>query len=390
MNKQLTSILLISGTCIGAGMIALPISLAKIGIIPSIILMFLIWLYSYYTSLVFVELNLNSENKNLHLELLCKKYSGKYAQIIGNISVKLLSYSLISAYIYGGSSILQNLLNLNVNTVYIQTILTLITIFIIQMNRNLVSKTNGYLFIGFLIFIIFLIFLLFFKVNYNNIPWNNKIDFNNISNSIVILFTSFGYQICSNALMKYCDNDIKIIKNALFYGSIIPLILYICWTFVILSVIYNNDINFYNLIINENVNVGNLIDKLSNIISLNNLNFIVWIISILAIFTSLIGVSLSLKESYNNIFKEKNIKNYDLLSTLITILPSYIITVLIPNAFMKVLGYAGIMSIIMAILLPIYLYLKTNLKQKYIKILNKKLLFFCFIIGVILIFLNFI
>ena len=41
---------------------------------------------------------------------------------------------------------------------------------------------------------------------------------------------------------------------------------------------------------------------------------------------------------------------------------------------MKVLGYAGIMSIIMAILLPIYLYLKTNLKQKYIKILNKKLL----------------
>ena len=146
MNKQLTSILLISGTCIGAGMIALPMSLAKIGIIPSIILMFLIWLYSYYTSLVFVELNLKKEKKNLHLELLCKKYSGKYTQIIGNISVKLLSYSLISAYIYGGSSILQNLLNLNINIVYIQTILTLITIFIIQMNRNLVSKTNGYLF----------------------------------------------------------------------------------------------------------------------------------------------------------------------------------------------------------------------------------------------------
>ena len=239
------------------------------------------------------------------------------------------------------------------------------------------------------IFIIFLIFLLFFKVNYNNIPLNNKIDFNNISNSIVILFTSFGYQICSNALMKYCDNDIKTIKNALFYGSIIPLILYICWTFVILSVIYNNDINFYNLIINENVNVGNLIDKLSNIISLNSLNFIVWIISILTIITSIIGVGHGLKESYNINFKDKNLPNYNLISTLITFLPPYFISSLTPNAFIKILSYAGIILVIIAILLPIYLYFKANINEPYIKILNKKALILCTFIGILMIILSF-
>ena len=116
MNKQLTSILLISGTCIGAGMIALPMSLAKIGIIQSIILMFLIWLFTYYSSLVSVELNLQSE-KGLTLDLLGRKYSGKNAELLGNICVKLLSYSLLAAYIYGGSSILQNLLNLNINII---------------------------------------------------------------------------------------------------------------------------------------------------------------------------------------------------------------------------------------------------------------------------------
>ena len=41
MNKQLTSILLIAGTCIGAGMFALPLTFAKIGIIPSIIIIIL-------------------------------------------------------------------------------------------------------------------------------------------------------------------------------------------------------------------------------------------------------------------------------------------------------------------------------------------------------------
>ena len=86
------------------------------------------------------------------------------------------------------------------------------------------------------------------------------------------------------------------------------MIIYISWTFVVLSVIYNNDINFYNIIINGKVDVGNLIDKLSNILSLSHLNLIIWMISILVIFTSIIGVGLSLKDSYNNVLKRKNVK----------------------------------------------------------------------------------
>ena len=156
MNKQLTAILLISGTCIGAGMIALPMSLAKIGIIPSLVLMFIIWLFTYYSSLVSVELNLRSE-KGLTLDLLGRKYSGKNTEILGNICVKLLSYSLLSAYIYGGSSILQNLLNLNLNIIYIQSIFVLSLILLLQINKNLISKVNG------ILFIIFLIFLFFFN-----------------------------------------------------------------------------------------------------------------------------------------------------------------------------------------------------------------------------------
>ena len=47
MNKQITSIFLVAGTCIGAGMFALPLTFAKIGIIPSIIIIILTWLFTY-------------------------------------------------------------------------------------------------------------------------------------------------------------------------------------------------------------------------------------------------------------------------------------------------------------------------------------------------------
>ena len=171
--------------------------------------------------------------------------------------------------------------------------------------------------------------------------------------------------------MKYCGNNVKMLKNAFFYSSIIPMIIYISWTFVVLSVIYNNDINFYNIIINGKVDAGILIDKLSKILSFNNLNFIIWLISILAIFTSIIGVGLSLKDSYNNVLKRKNVKNSSLISILITYIPPYMITVFIPDAFIKILGYAGMILVMIAVLLPIYLYFKVNIEKPYIKIIDK-------------------
>ena len=108
MNKQLTAILLISGTCIGAGMIALPISLAKIGIIPSIIIILLTWVFVYYCSLIYVELSSHSKNDNS--KSLPLEFSGKKAKLIEDINIKLLSYSALSAYFYGCSSIFQKLI----------------------------------------------------------------------------------------------------------------------------------------------------------------------------------------------------------------------------------------------------------------------------------------
>ena len=60
MQKQTGAIILIAATCIGSGMIALPMLLVKLGIIPSVLLMLLIWSIIYYTSLVNIELNLQA------------------------------------------------------------------------------------------------------------------------------------------------------------------------------------------------------------------------------------------------------------------------------------------------------------------------------------------
>lgn len=61
MQKQITSTLLVAGMCIGGGTIAIPMVLAKLGIIPSAIITLLVWFLNYYPSLAGMELNLRSE-----------------------------------------------------------------------------------------------------------------------------------------------------------------------------------------------------------------------------------------------------------------------------------------------------------------------------------------
>ena len=53
------------------------------------------------------------------------------------------------------------------------------------------------------------------------------------------------------------------------------------------------------------------------------------------------------------------------------------ITVFIPDAFIKILGYAGMILVMIAVLLPIYLYFKANIEKPYIKIIDKYALILC-------------
>ena len=387
MNKQITSIFLIAGTCIGAGMFALPLTFAKIGIIPSIIIIILTWLFTYYCSLIYVELNLHCNKKNINndnnINSLPLVIAGKKASLFENINLKLLSYSVLSAYIYGCSSIFQKLINYD-NLFLIQTFLIIFTFFLFLFNTDIISKINNIAFIILitLFFIVVLRMLTF--INFSNVPKSENVNFYNILSILSLVFTSFGYQLIFYAIRQYCNNDIEMIKKAYFYGSIIPMFVYILWSCGSLSIIYNNNIDFYNSIINNKIEVGDFIQEISRCLHFSELQMVIYIISIFTIFTSIVGIGLGIKNSFTNVFKSKGIKNHNILSSLITIVPPYMVSVFIPNAFMKILNFGGIFLIILSVLLPICLYFKANVERNYIKILNKYALIFCFIIGLII------
>lgn len=389
MHKQIGSIMLVAGTCIGSGMIALPMVLAKLGLIPSIGLMLIIWAIMYYTSLVNIELNLQA-GYGLSLGNLGRRFSGRGAQMLGLLSLTVLSYALLAVFIYGGSSIIQKLLG---STVYLSTIASwyaVTVMLVLLLPIGFVDYVNRLLFVGLLAVVAVLIAGLTSFINWSNLPLISQ-GYTKLAvwrSLLPVVFTSFGFQVIFHTLTNYCDNNPKILKRAFFWGSLIPALVYIVWTSSVLSLVYNQDSSFYAQMVNGTVEVGDLVKELSTIARWPLVQVLIWTISLLAILTSVVGVGIGLCDSLKNMLKIYI--NYPLLRSIIasvlTVLPAYAIAIYVPNAFITVLGFVGMILAVIAILLPIYLLYTAKLTKVYYKeVKNNVLLFLSVMAGIIII-----
>ena len=109
MNKTIGSTLLVAGTMIGAGMLAMPLTSAGIGFGFTLVLLLGLWALLTFSALLFVELYQTAEN-DAGIGTLAEQYCGKAGRIIATAVLIIFLYALIAAYISGGGSLLKDLL----------------------------------------------------------------------------------------------------------------------------------------------------------------------------------------------------------------------------------------------------------------------------------------
>jgi tyrosine-specific transport protein len=201
------------------------------------------------------------------------------------------------------------------------------------------------------------------------------------STVLPVIFTSFGFQGSLHSLTKFVHNDRKLIRRACLFGSIIPVIVYSLWVVCVLTIIFNSDlVNFKKMLVDP-IEVSELIHILSSITKINFIQHVAWIVSFLAISTSIIGVGISLNEILKKDLGKiiSNDRVCHVISTLLMIIPSATVAILVPNAFIRVLNFAGIILAVIAIILPIFLYTKM---QRSLLICNNLKTFIIFVVGI--------
>lgn len=365
MNKTVGSTLLVAGTMIGAGMLAMPLTSAGIGFGFTLVLLLGLWALLTFSALLFVELYQTAES-DAGIGTLAEQYFGKTGRIIATAVLIIFLYALIAAYVSGGGSLLKDLLPESFGDKVSVLLFTVIFGSFIVIGTHSVDKINRVLFFVMLAAFAVVLSLMLPEIKFDNLmatPIDNAL----IISASPVFFTAFGFHGSIPSLNKYLGGNVKALRISILAGSAITLCAYILWQMSTHGLLTQNE---FLQILKEDATLNGLVKATLAITGSNMIAGAVKLFSTLALVTSFLGVGLGLLECIEDLLKRSfNISVGCISLGLITFIPPLVFALFYPEGFILALGYAGQMFAFYAVVLPVSLVWKarrthTNLPYK--------------------------
>ena len=352
MNKTLGSTLITSGTMIGAGMLAMPLTSAGIGFTFTVVLLILLWILLTYSALLFVEVYQTAEH-DAGIGTLAAQYFGRPGRIVATSVLMIFLYALLSAYVTGGGAILASTLpDFAAPDLKMKGSILAFTILFgvfVAIGTSFVDALNRFLFIAMIAALFIVLGLMIPEIKIDNlmaIPIDKAL----LISASPVFFTAFGFHGSIPCLNKYLEGDVKALRFSIIVGSAITLVGYILWQFSTHGVL--SQTRFLE-ILNQDPTLNGLIEAVRVITGSTIIAAIVKIFSALALITSFLGVALGLLECIEDLLKRAfNISANRLSLGFLTFLPPLLFAFFYPEGFILALGYAGQMFAFYAVVLP--------------------------------------
>ena len=356
MNKTVGSTLLVAGTMIGAGMLAMPLTSAGIGFGFTLVLLLGLWALLTFSALLFVELYQTAES-DAGIGTLAEQYFGKAGRIIATAVLIIFLYALIAAYISGGGSLLKDLLPESFGDKVSILLFTVIFGSFIVIGTHSVDKINRVLFFVMLAAFAVVLSLMLPEIKFDNLmatPIDNAL----IISASPVFFTAFGFHGSIPSLNKYLGGNVKALRISILAGSAITLCAYILWQMSTHGLLTQNE---FLQILKEDATLNGLVKATLAITGSNIIAGAVKLFSTLALVTSFLGVGLGLLECIEDLLKRSfNISAGRISLGLMTFIPPLVFALFYPEGFILALGYAGQMFAFYAVVLPVSLVWKAR------------------------------
>ncbi|HIF9066425.1 TPA: aromatic amino acid transport family protein [Photobacterium damselae] len=387
-NKTFGSMLIIAGTTIGAGMLALPLASAGLGFTTSILIMIGMWALMSYTALLMLEVHQYAD-KSATLHTLAYKLLGRKGQVIASGAMLFLFYALCAAYIAGGGAQLhQKIQSLHVDIApQIATVVfTFVIAIVVAIGTHSVDIVNRVLFTAKIIAMAVMLALLLPQVKSHNLlemPMQQGL----IISALPVVFTSFGFHGSIPSIVRYLGLNIPNLKKVMIFGSALPLIVYLLWQLATQGILSQSELL-------ANTDLTQFINALSQRLHNPLVGQSVSLFADLALATSFLGVSLGLFDFLADTLRRKATLAGRVQTACVTFIPPLAFALFYPQGFIMALGYAAIALVILAIFLPVAMVwqqrkLQVNLTQKnsthYRVIGGKSALIAVIVIGIIII-----
>jgi tyrosine-specific transport protein len=326
------AILLVAGTAIGGGMLALPVLTSLGGFIPSLVIFCLCWLFMACTGLLFLEV-CQWTKKGSNVISMAEKTLGPFGKAVAWGVYLFLFYCLTLAYIVGCGNLVSQ--TFQIPDWAGPLLFVLVFSPIVFAGAKFTGKINILCMLSLAI-----LYCVFVFLGYSYVKSELLIERNWPLSlmALPVAFASFGYQGIIPTLYEYLSYNLKKTRIAIIVGSSIPLVTYIVWQWLILGVVPTYGPG--GLV--EALEKGdNAVQPLKNFIGNPQIYIVGQYFAFFALATSFFGVTLGLIDFLADGFRvKKTIKERFLISFLV-FMPPLILAILHPHVFLIALEYAG-------------------------------------------------
>lgn len=237
IGSILSAMFLVAGTCIGGGMLALPVATGVSGFLPSMAIMIICWLAMTTTALLLLEVSLWME-EGVHVITMTTRLLGIPGKMISWCLYLFICYASLVAYTAGGgvqiATAVRDYLDMGISKEL--GALFFIGIFggVVYLGNKIVGRVNAVLFVGMIAAYIALVGMGADEVKGQLLlhrRWSGTLM------AIPLLLTAFSFQTMVPSLTPYLKRNVKALRAAVIGGTTIAFIIYAVWQSLILGIV---------------------------------------------------------------------------------------------------------------------------------------------------------
>lgn len=325
--------LLVAGTTIGGGMLALPLATAEGGFFPALLFYFLTFLFMTSTGFLVAEVFLWSRSE-VNMISMSSQTLGSVGKGIAWFLYLFFFYSLMVAFLAAGGRFFVGLFeSWGASSAFFSILLFLLLgAPVVVIGPWAVDRLNTLFMIG-----LILSFLLFIILGVPHLQWKFLEDYN-FSKGIFglpVMFTAFGFQGIVPTLTQYLGRDRKKIRIAIVIGSSTAFLVYVLFQALILGTVDR-------ALLLEAKHLGQTaIYPLKNILQVSWFYWVGGAFAFFALITTFFGISLGLIDFLADGLHVKKSFFGRLKLAFLVFFPPFAFAICNPAIFIKALEWAG-------------------------------------------------
>ncbi len=336
-GKLISAIFLVAGTCIGGGMLALPVATGISGFFPSTLMMALCWLAMTASALLLLEVNLWMK-EGAHVITMASTILGPVGKAVSWTVYLFISYASIVAYTAaGGSLVINGAANLGLELSKELGCLIFIVFFgaIIYLGTRFVGRVNTILFVAMIVAYFALVGTGISEVKTELLThrhWPTSFL------AIPLLLTTFSFQTMLPSLTPYLKRNVWALRWAIIAGTTLTFIVYLLWQWMVLGIV---PVKGPNSLIHA-LEIGEPVTQfLREHVQSNWVSAFAEYFAFFALVTSFLGMALGLHDFLSDGLNIRNEGMGKIFLSLLIVIPTFIFATYFERIFLLALDTSG-------------------------------------------------